>query len=300
MGLDRIAAALPWQVKLGAKLLLSRIGAFGVDWRRLGLFRHGSMDQPDYAFQVFRRHFDRSNFKGKEGGFTCLELGPGDSLFSCLIARAHGAQRTYMVDTGRYACDETPPYHEMAAYLERHGYDVSIQGARTIDDILAATGGCYGTHGVASLAELPTASIDWIWSNAVLEHVRKNEFGHVIKELHRVLKPTGVCSHQVDLKDHLGGGLNNLRFGESLWEANWMARSGFYTNRIRCSEMCGFFEAVGFEVNVLNVERWETIPLLRQKLDDAFRCLPDDELAISCFDVVLRPKRSRLAGDSGV
>lgn len=96
-------------------------------------------------------------------------------------------------------------------------------------------------------------SIDFIWSQAVLEHIRKSEFLDTMLELHRILRPNGVCSHVVDLKDHLGGALNNLRFSEKLWESNFMASSGFYTNRIRYSEMLDIFHQAGFSVEVVNV-----------------------------------------------
>ena len=39
-----------------------------------------------------------------------------------------------------------------------------------------------------------------------------------------------------------------MRIPTRWWEADWMARSGFYTNRMRMTEMLGAFEAVGFTV----------------------------------------------------
>jgi len=46
-----------------------------------------------------------------------------------------------------------------------------------------------------------------------------------------------MCSHRVDLRDHFGSALNNLRFSDKKWELDWIANSGFYTNRIRLQEM---------------------------------------------------------------
>lgn len=50
-------------------------------------------------------------------------------------------------------------------------------------------------------------------------------------ELGRVLKPDGICVHRVDLNDHLGGCLNNLRFTDAIWESVLFRESGFYANR---------------------------------------------------------------------
>ena len=74
------------------------------------------------------------------------------------------------------------------------------------------------------LAHLPTNSVDFCLSNAVLEHVPKRDLALVAAELFRVLNRNGICVHRVDLKDHLGGGLNNLRFSEATWEGtiSWL------------------------------------------------------------------------------
>ena len=41
----------------------------------------------------------------------------------------------------------------------------------------------------------------------------------------------GICVHRVDLNDHLGGRLNNLRFTDAIWESVLFRESGFYANR---------------------------------------------------------------------
>lgn len=130
--------------------------------------------------------------------------------------------------------------------------------------------------------------MDWIFSQAVLEHVHRHEFMETIQECRRILKPDGVCSHQVDLRDHLGGSLNNLRISEKLWESEFFTKSGFYTNRIQYSKMLDLFRQAGFQVQVTDVSRWETLPILRNKLAREFITVPDEELCVSVFDVILR------------
>ena len=99
-----------------------------------------------------------------------------------------------------------------------------------------------------------------------------------------------MCSHKVDLRDHLGGALNNLRFPESLWESNLWANSGFYTNRLRCSEIIQSFQSAGFHVEEVETSRWETLPTPRRKLAPEFRRHPDRELCISGLSMVVRPR----------
>lgn len=156
--------------------------------------------------------------------------------------------------------------------------------------MLSSCGATYLTRGLASLRAVPTASIDFVFSNAVLEHVRKHELPDLLSELRRVLKRNGRCCHRVDLQDHLGGALNNLRFGDALWESRFMAESGFYTNRVRYREMLSLFEQAGFQVEVKRELRWNSLPTPRNKLHPRFRLLEQGDLLVYGFDAVLRPR----------
>ncbi len=280
----------PWPVKIVAKLILSRLPVSYQFWERLHLFKYGDMDQPEHALSLFRAHFERAPLARKpSGGFVVLELGPGDSLFSALIAKAFGASTTYLVDKGSYAREDLKSYREMAALLrETTGSAIDLNGCRTLQDVLGRCSAHYLTDGVASLRSLPEGSVDFIWSHHVLEHVRRGEFVPLLRELRRVQQGTGSSCHSIDLQDHLSAALNNLRFREGVWESDFMAKSGFYTNRLRYSELLQIFQQAGFEVEVLSVDRWPTLPTAREKLAPPFRDLPEEELAVSKFSVLLR------------
>lgn len=285
-----IKQALPWQAKIAAKIVLSRLPFDYRFWQRLDLFKHGGMEQPEYAHNVFRSHFEHADFSGKSGGFTALELGPGDTLFSAVIARAYGASQCYLIDIGHFARSDILPYQAMADWLNHMGLVApAIGDAASLTEALDICRARYLTEGLHSLKDIPEASVDFIWSQAVLEHIRAYDFHEMMHQLRRVLGPGGICSHQVDLKDHLGGALNNLRFSSRFWESNFMARSGFYTNRIRYGEMLRGFAEAGFDVEVLRTERFATLPTPRKSFAPEFRRLPEDDLLVSSFDVILRP-----------
>ncbi len=281
---------VPWQAKIPAKLVLSRIPSGYDFWRRLNLFKHGAMEQPEYAYEVFRTHFAKAGFARGSKDFVALELGPGDSLFSAMIAYAFGASASYLVDVGAFAVDDLKPYRAMAAFLDRENLRVpNMTGVDSLDKLLAACEAQYETQGLSSLRSIPTESVDLIWSQAVLEHIRWSEFIPILEELRRVIKPDGVCSHEVDLRDHLGNALNNLRFSDSLWESEIMADSGFYTNRIRYPEMLKLFQQAGWDTEVCSLSRWPTLPTPRAKLAKRFQHLSDADLRVSTFHVILRP-----------
>jgi len=93
----------------------------------------------------------------------------------------------------------------------------------------------------------------------------------------------------IDFKDHLGGGLNNMRFPSELWERKWFSvRSGFYTNRLRLSEMVKICDRVGFKVEVQSASRWDKPPIARSLLAPEFRSLSDDDLCVSGAHLIMR------------
>ncbi len=281
--------SLPWYARIGAKLVLARL-PFGYRiWQRLNLFKHGLMEKPEYAYGVFKSHYDCAPFARKAKGFVGLEIGPGDSLFSAICAYAFGAEFTYLVDSGRFAREDVQPYREMAAFLVRQGLVApDLTHASSLADVLSASRAEYGSRSIESLRSIPSGCVDFVWSHAVLEHIRLHEFDSFMRELARILRPDGVCSHRVDLTDHLGGALNNLRFAQTTWESEWMANSGFYTNRIRFGRMMSMFSQAGFKAEVIGVDRWQQLPTPRAKLSKEFQDMPENDLRIFAFDVLLR------------
>jgi len=304
MARSRLRTLLPWWLRMGAKMALARLPIPYAFWKRLHLFEHGTMDQPSRALNGFLQHAQTAGVLDagspvprlavcKTAEFNVLELGPGDSLFTAVIARSLGASHAWLVDSGAFAtASSIAGYGSLIRLLRQNGlttpFDVELT---TLDEVLANCNGQYLTQGVPSLAQLPSACVDFCYSNAVLEHIPKGDFPLLADELKRVLKPDGVCVHRVDLKDHLGGGLNNLRFSDATWEGPLFRGSGFYTNRIRFGEMVAVFARAGFVCSLPRVIRWDSLPLPRSTLHDAFRHLPDDDLLVSDFDIVLKPAR---------
>jgi hypothetical protein len=228
------------------------------------------------------RHAGRSDLRG----CTVLELGPGDSLSTAVIAKTLGAKRTILVDAGRFATTEMKHYHALAAHLRDEGLDPpDLAHCNDVDDMLRRCDASYLTDGVASLQTLPAHSVHVVFSHAVLEHVRKRDVLATFHELARVTAPGGVGSHTIDLQDHLDDGLNNLRFSESIWESEWMAKSGFYTNRIRFAQMCELMRTAGFVVDVTETDRFARLPTPRASLAEPYASLPEQELLIRDFTV---------------
>ena len=285
----KIKSILPWWSKIAAKVVLARLPVDYRFWQKIGLFRHGHMDQSEYAIGVINGHLRRAGLGHDLADKLVLELGPGDTISNALITSVYGGE-AILVDAGDFAEKNLTSYQALANHLVAQGFNApNIAHAKSLDDVVKICSACYLTDGLNSLKTIKDNSVDLIFSQAVLEHVRKHDFLETMRECRRVIKTTGIASHRIDLKDHLGGGLNNLRFSERLWESDFFVRSGFYTNRIRYSEILSLMQTAGFEVEVVNVDRWDRLPIHRQKLHPVFSKFSDEDLLISGFDVLLRP-----------
>jgi SAM-dependent methyltransferase len=274
---------IPWWGGIFIKMVLSRLPMQRKIWTVFPLTHNVAMKSPLYAYSVFETHF--SIIKSLSA-YVCMELGPGETLFSALIARAFGAKKIFLVDARDLACRNMILYRSMCSFLLEKGYNVKVD-LSSFDYLMQSCRAVYLTSGLHSLRQLPDNSIDFIFSQAVLEHIRKKEFLPTLKELSRILKPTGISTHVVDLRDHFNGALNNLRFSDLIWESDFFATSGFYTNRIRFFEMLSLFEKAGFTVNVISKKIWIKLPTSKNKLHKQFKQLSNQELNVSSFIVSL-------------
>lgn len=278
-----------WPLKIAAKIGLSRLPFDYQLWQRLGLFRFGRMDEPGHALRIFRLHAAEAFPDGLPEDFVALELGPGDSIASAVVARAFDAQKMLLVDVGDFARKDLDSYRRIAAHLESERLTAvpDLSRVHSVEELLTACRAEYRTQGLDSLRALPDESVDFIWSHSVLEHVRKRDFGATMQETYRILKTGGRASHSIDLMDHLAKSLNNLRFPETVWESEFMARSGFYTNRLRISQIEDSMRRAGFSILVGRRGCWPALPLSRGELDRQFRDAPEDDLLTRTAHLVL-------------
>jgi len=305
MGADMNARALkslvPWWARIPAKMVLSRLPVSTDTWRKLRLFQLGSMNRGEYVWFVFERHLAELLEPGAFDGKTLLELGPGDGVASGLLASCLGAERSILVDAGDFASRDLKTYRAMIEDWRAHGLPVRhLEDATTFDELCEAGRTTYLTRGLDSLRELEDASVDVQLSNAVLEHVRVDELDATFVELARILKPNGFGRHAVDLRDHLGGALNHLRFEPERWESKLFTRSGFYTNRVRFGDMLARIRSSGVDARVTKTWTWSSLPTPRAKLAEEFRHVREDDLRVWGFDVEVRPLAVAATVDPGL
>jgi SAM-dependent methyltransferase len=192
-----------------------------------------------------------------------LELGPGPNLGPQLILSSLGAE---VIVADPFFAVWDPDYHP-ALYAALAG-----EWPGPVDALEATIAA--GSHEARlttlkepaeDLASIPSGSIDFVFSNAVLEHIV--DIAKVSAETARVTRPGGLASHTIDLRDHRNfeRPLEHIIHGERFFRA--LARVvGFEAgNRLRSIEFWAEFERAGWRV----VERRATMTADPAYLKDA-------------------------------
>ncbi|MDB5367997.1 MAG: hypothetical protein JWM77_3924 [Rhodospirillales bacterium] len=283
---------IPWWSKLGAKLVLHHTPGARRIAERLGLFRPGDLaSNVERVVDGFEEHLAVYRNRARRAPSAVLELGPGNSVGRALCAAAHGAKRSWFIDAGDHATHSIDHYRAVAQRLRARGLP-----SPDIDDVpdragaLAVSRAQFSIDGLAGLRRVPTGSVDLVFSDAVLEHLPVSEFDEFLRETQRVLAPGGLASHGIEYHDHLGGGLEHLRFAPTFWERRAVAEAGFYTNRMLHSRVLAAAGCAGFDVETLWELRWPEPRIARQRLHPSFRDASDDDLSMCAAWLVLRPR----------
>ena len=278
-----------WILKIFIKIIISKFSIVKKIFVFLGFFKLGNMNSHEYSLKIFNLHYREYRSLVSESNKILLELGPGQTVSTALLAKAYGFKEIYLVDVGNFAKKDLTFYKILSNKLIKKGIKApNISKAKSFDEMLELCNAKYLVNGLESLKEIPSNSIDLIFSHSVFEHIRKRELPNTLEEINRLMKKGGIASHVIDYQDHLGGGLNNLRFNETLWELDFIANSGFYTNRIPAIEMHKLFNKYGFITIKENFGKWPFLPISRKLLSYQFKKYKNHELINRTSSVLLR------------
>jgi SAM-dependent methyltransferase len=190
---------------------------------------------------------------------SVMEIGPGGNLGALLMYLAAGCDRGVALDLVPLVTDQqelyeaiTPDASELLTRIE------------------------YRTGEPIERPSLPENSFDIVFSAACLEHV--TDPPAALRTIHRLLKPGGVTTHSIDLRDHrdFSDPLAFLRHSERTWRAATSRR--LVTNRWRASDWQRGFESAGFvDVTVDAHEQTDITEAMRSRFHRSFHSkdLPD-------------------------
>jgi hypothetical protein len=255
----------PWWAKMVIKSFIEVLPVSYEKVREILTGNKGGMEKADYALGVFNKFFDTYQvLTGPVATDSFLELGPGGSLLNGVLARSKGFEKAYLIDVGDFASKDEALYSTMLrneAPNLHSIFETKLRESGSINGAMEAIGVFYLTKGLKSLSSIDPETVAFSFSNAVLEHVRKDSFEETIRLLHRCHVPSSITIHQIDYKDHLSNSLNNLRIPTSMWESKWIPNDGYYTNRLRHPDILNSFARSGFAIKLEKNKSWEHLPL---------------------------------------
>lgn len=124
--------------------------------------------------------------------------------------------------------------------------------SKNLSELLSKSGIEYFAPADACATGLEADSIDLVFSNSVLEHVRREVMAALMEESFRVLRPGGLALHNVACGDHYAhfdksiSHVNFLQYGEREWRL-WNNPMQ-YQNRMRAQEFVDLATYAGFRV----------------------------------------------------
>lgn len=144
---------------------------------------------------------------------------------------------------------------------------------------------------------LPTGSVDFISSTSTLEHVPERDLVPILAECRRLLRPDGIVSCRIDMRDHFSyadarvSSYNFLRYSRPQWR--FLNSRLLYQNRLRLPDYLRALDKAGFDVVSVDAETpgpEERAALGRLRVAAPFRRYTADELAVGTAFVVARPR----------
>jgi SAM-dependent methyltransferase len=192
---------------------------------------------------------------------TFYEFGAGWDLTIPLAFAALGVPRQILVDIrpvvrAALVNDSLALYSRLWAALEAEaGRELRPLGPATV----MSTAELEPRFGIGYLAPrdaratgLAAASVDFISSTDVCEHIPEPDLGEILRECARLLRPGGLVSFRIDLTDHYSyfdrslSRYHFLRFDDRRWR--WVNSPLQHQNRLRVTDYRRLVEGAGFEV----------------------------------------------------
>lgn len=290
----------------------------------------GATDSATYCYSVLMRHLVRVHHAtGQVPLGNVAELGPGGSLGAGFAALIAGAHHYCAFDVRPYTRQErnarifdelvellaarspipgpdefpgtNPPlagYGFPSHILTEERLAQALQPARLkplrdavqseqlpVDGPIAYAAPWYDA------AQVRASTIDWVFSQAVLEHV--DDLSFVYRKCHEWLVPGGLMSHQIDFRSH--GTAPTWDGHRALSDLTWRMIRGarFYLiNRQPLSYHRAVAQEVGFEL-VDQAITTTTPTLARSRLAPRFQSWTDEDLNASGAFLVYRKAARR-------
>lgn len=240
------------------------------------------------------------------------EFGAGWDLAVPLALHSLGVDRQIVVDREENARLELVNDALTRLNARRGGFERSLgvslrplgEGLASLADLKSRLGIEYLAPRDAANTRLPAGSVDFVSSTSTLEHVPEPDMLGILIECRRLLRPGGIMSCRVDMRDHHAyfddtvSPHNFLKFSSRTWRL--INSSLNHQNRLRYPDYIRLVELVGLQIVTLDVGRPTAADLetLRtMPLADEFRRYGSwEDLGVKSLRIVLKKGAASRAG----
>ena len=252
-------------------------------------------------FKIFQKYCSKQNIS--EASF--YEFGAGWDLEIPLAFHALGINHQTIIDIRpnirlELINDMLEKFNSHNERLEERFKmpfrNFQINSINSLNDLEQHLGIKYISPLDAAKTEFPNASFDFISSSLVLEHIPAKAIESIFQENFRLIKPDGIISCFIDLKDHYSESdkdincYNFLKYSNRIWKL--VNSNIFYQNRLRFPNYLEIFKKIGFEIIEYNFEEPDEDDyqiLKNMKMSENFRNkFSNKELGIKLAWVVMR------------
>lgn len=226
-----------WIIRFIIKFLLQKLIPNYKLRKYLGIFRHGLMNDLNYANNICDLHFKKSKeFLIRKK--NAMEIGPGDSSSSYYYFLRNNFKQFILLDHLALI-----PSNEIQKIKKDFSYRCEVK---------------YLTKGSISLKKIPTNSLDFIFANSVFQHIHLNEISDFFIELNRVLNSKGVISLVIDFRDMINRSFQHHSVPDWIWESSYFMNTSIYTNRLLPEHYEKIFDEKGFTIMKKEILKFST------------------------------------------
>jgi hypothetical protein len=305
-----------WKIRaIGQKALWNLPGGVWLNtWA--SLLRGGH--RPEHEFPEkhagnFFRHLHALQGCGMKStnGLNVLEIGTGWDLNIALLFSLCGFGRIMTIDVYRHVrLKQVKRYLPMFSTVIRDVASISGRNENEIRTQLETFSRSSSLEELCTLAriryvapisdnysEIADDSLDLCYSTAVFEHIRPELIRRILEMTHKKMKPNGLSTHIIDLKDHFAyfqRGLyynNFLRFSERQWN-RWAGNPLSYTNRLLSSHWRSMFTDTGYDLlQFEEIEEKKLPPIPFALIHASNQSISQHDLRIGELHVIARPRK---------
>lgn len=255
-----------------------------------------------YVLNVFRKIYAQAMEYGVDiENSSILEIGAGQPLGTGIFWNFAGAKKYTSIDKfvqinltdSHMQRFETildmnlscPENFRMESLVKKNGDQYILN-----EDKISLIQGSFETY------PLEKKSFDFIYSNAVLEHVTNIE--KIAMKMYDVLADDGVMIHQIDLREHhtnlrtvpdKNTSIDFLRYSTEEWNRMYPPGSEHYINRLRASDFQKYFKDAGFSiVESIATQEMELDEMVYSKIHPEFHRYSIDDLRKIGIRLVLK------------